>query len=87
MTRKVQLKLTRKIIILILKRCFYVFFVKIERFFKILSIGILCEVPFQYFHFMDFASFRGVYMKYCMCEFIVKSKNNLKKFSSPKGPT
>jgi hypothetical protein len=57
---------------------FYVFFVKIERFFKIWSIGILCEVPFQYFHFMDFLNFSWVYMKYCMCEFIVKSKNNFK---------
>jgi hypothetical protein len=30
------------------------------------------------FNFMDFLNFSWVYMKYCMCEFIVKSKNNLK---------
>jgi hypothetical protein len=37
---------------------FYVFFVKIERFFKIWSIGILCEVPFQYFILWIFWIFR-----------------------------
>jgi hypothetical protein len=31
-----------------------------------------------YFHFMIFFKFSWVYMKYCLCEFIVKSKNNLK---------
>ncbi len=30
------------------------------------------------FHFMDFLKFSWVYMKNCMCEFIVKSKNNFK---------
>ncbi len=65
-------------IILILKRYFYVFFVEIERFFQNMKYRHSVWSVISIFSFYEFFKFSRVYMKYCMCEFIVKSKNNLK---------